>query len=181
MSGARSRPRSTTGSRSTWPSPGASWPARNPNRERLTEAVDSAHRLVRHRLRELSSDAPVDLRHAIEAAAKRCKTAVKVCGHGEAGPEAVSLAARIVSEALANADAHAQARTIKIDYAATDDRLDVRIADDGRGFDPCTAPGVEDGHLGLTVMRQRARGHGGECEITSSPDTGTLVTLWIPL
>ena len=80
-----------------------------PNRERLTEAVDSAHRLVRHRLRELSSDAPVDLRHAIEAAAKRCKTAVKVCGQGEAGPEAVSLAARIVSEALANADAHAHA------------------------------------------------------------------------
>ena len=154
---------------------------REPDRERLTEAVDSAHRLVRHRLQELSSDAPVDLRHAIEAAAKRCKTAVKVCGQGEAGPEAVSLAARIVSEALANADAHAQARTIKIDYAATDDRLDVRIADDGRGFDPSTAPGVEDGHLGLTVMRQRARGHGGECEITSSPDTGTLVTLWIPL
>ena len=54
-------------------------------------------------------------------------------------------------------------------------------APDGRGFDPSTAPGVEDGHLGLTVMRERARGYGGECEITSSPDTGTLVTLWIPL
>ena len=32
-------------------------------------------------------------------------------GSGEAGPEAVTLAARIVSEALANADAHAQAPT----------------------------------------------------------------------
>jgi signal transduction histidine kinase len=152
-----------------------------PNRERLSEAVDSAHRLVRGRLKELSFDAPADLRQAIEAAAKRCKATVKICGRGEAGPEAVSLAARIVSEALANADAHAQARSVKIDYAATDDRLELSIADDGRGFDPSTAPGVEDGHLGLTVMRQRARGHGGECEITSSPDTGTLVHLWIPL
>jgi signal transduction histidine kinase len=152
-----------------------------PDHERLSEAVDSAHRLVRNRLQELSVDAPADLRGAIEAAAKRCKTTVRVCGYGEAGPEAVTLAARIVSEALANADAHARARTVKIDYAATDDRLDMSIADDGHGFDPSTAPGVEDGHLGLTVMRERARGHGGACEITSSPDNGTLVTLWIPL
>ena len=154
---------------------------KQPDHERLTEAVDAAHRLVRARLQELSADAPADLREAIEAAAKRCETAVRVCGHGEAGPEAVTLAARIVSEALANADAHAHARDRQ-------DRLrrhrrPARPERRGRrrGFDPSTAPGVEDGHLGLTVMRERARGHGGECEITSSPDTGTLVTLWIPL
>ena len=154
---------------------------KQPDHQRLSEAVDSAHRLVRNRLQELSAEAPADLRQAIDAAARRCRTTVRVCGHGEAGPEAVTLAARIVAEALANADAHAQAKTVRIDYAVNDDRLDVSIADDGRGFDLSTAPGVEDGHLGLTVMRQRARGLGGECEITSSPDTGTLVTLWIPL
>ena len=60
---------------------------REPDRARLSEAVDSAHRLVRARLQELSADAPADLRHAIEAAAKRCKTRrSSVCGHGEAGP-----------------------------------------------------------------------------------------------
>jgi signal transduction histidine kinase len=152
-----------------------------PDRERLSEAVDAAHRLVRARLQELSSDAPAGLRHAIEAAAKRSKATVRVSGHGEAGPEAVTLAARIVSEALANADAHAHADTVEIVYAATDGRLDLTVSDNGDGFDPNTAPGVEDGHLGLTVMRERARGHGGECHISSSPDTGTLVTLWIPL
>ena len=99
-----------------------------PDKARLSEAVDSAHRLVRNRLQELSADAPADLRHAIEAAAKRSKTPVRVCGDGEAGPEAVTLAARIVSEALANADAHAHARIVKIDYAATDDRLDVQAS-----------------------------------------------------
>ena len=49
---------------------------KHPDHERLSEAVDSAHRLVRNRLQELSADAPADLRGAIEAAAKRCKTAV---------------------------------------------------------------------------------------------------------
>ncbi len=131
--------------------------------------------------KELSSDGPADLRGAIDAAARRARTRTRVSGHGEAGPEAVTLAARIVAEALANADAHAHAGTVQIAFAASRDRLDVSITDDGRGFDPASVPGVEDGHLGLTVMRERARGHGGECQITSSPQTGTRVNLWIPL
>jgi signal transduction histidine kinase len=148
---------------------------------RLREAVVAAHRLVRARLPTLSADAPAGLRVAIEAAAKRSKLAVRVTGRGEAGPEVATLAARIVAEAVANADAHAGAKSVEIRFAAGDERLDVSVADDGSGFDPVTAPGVEDGHLGLTVMRERARGHGGECTITSSPDSGTLVKLWIPL
>lgn len=154
---------------------------RDPDRPRLTEAVDAAHRLVRARLQELSADAPSGLRGAIEAVARRAPGPVRICGQGEAGPEAVTLAARIVSEALANASAHANAGHVKIDYAVADDRLDLTVSDDGVGFDPATAPGVEDGHLGLTVMRERARSHGGECEITSSPENGTRVSLWLPL
>jgi signal transduction histidine kinase len=111
----------------------------------------------------------------------RPTTSIRGSAAGDAGPEAVSLAARIVAEAVANADAHAGASAVEIRFAASDERLDVSVSDDGGGFDPASAPGVEDGHLGLTVMRERARGHGGECEITSSPDTGTRVTLWIPL
>jgi signal transduction histidine kinase len=152
-----------------------------PDGERLREAVEAAHRLVRARLQELSSATPAGLREAIEAAARRARVPVHVTGHGDAGPEAVTLAARIVSEALANADAHAHANAVQIDYEATDERLRLTIADDGCGFDPALAPGVEDGHLGLTVMYERARGYGGTCEITSAPGAGTNVTLWLPL
>ena len=49
------------------------------------------------------------------------------------------------------------------------------------GGDPEHAPGIEDGHLGLTVMRERARGYGGDCEVASTPGHGTTVRLWIPL
>jgi signal transduction histidine kinase len=152
-----------------------------PDGERLREAVESAHRLVRARLQVLSSDTPTSLREALDAAARRSRAAVHVSGHGDAGPEIVTLASRVVSEALANADAHAHAHVVEIRYAVTDARLDVTVADDGRGFDPATAAGVEDGHLGLTVMRERARGYGGDCEITSAPGAGTRVRLWIPL
>ena len=152
-----------------------------PDGERLREAVESAHRLVRARLQVLSTDTPASLREALDTAARRSRAAVHVSGHGDAGPEIVTLASRVVSEALANADAHAQAHVVEIRYAVTDTRLEITVADDGRGFDPATATGVEDGHLGLTVMRERARGYGGDCEITSAPGAGTRVRLWIPL
>ena len=152
-----------------------------PDGERLREAVESAHRLVRARLQVLSTDTPASLREALDTAARRSRAAVHVTGHGDAGPEIVTLASRVVSEALANADAHAQAHVVEIRYAVTDTRLEITVADDGRGFDPATATGVEDGHLGLTVMRERARGYGGDCEITSAPGAGTRVRLWIPL
>ena len=152
----------------------------DPDRARLTEAVESAHRLVRERLRGLSSDTPTSLCAALQSAARRARTPVRLSGDGDAGPEAITLAARVVSEALANADAHAGATRVDILYAA-DERLWLTVRDDGRGFDPAAALGVEDGHLGLTVMRERARGYGGECTVTSSPGEGTEVRLWIPL
>ena len=83
-----------------------------PDRERLPEAVEAAHRLVRARLQELSPDAPADLREAIDAAARRA--ARRCTSPGAARPgRAVTLAARVVSEALANADAHASANTVR--------------------------------------------------------------------
>ena len=152
-----------------------------PDRARVTEAVESAHRLVRERLRTLSTGTPTSLHDALHAAARRARTPVRVSGHGDAGPEAVTLAARVVSEALANADAHAEAVSATVDYRSDEQRLELTVADDGRGFDPAAAPGAEDGHLGLTVMRERARGHGGDCTVTSAPGSGTVVKLWLPL
>ena len=153
-----------------------------PDRERLTEAVDSAHRLVRDApagalRRRARRPAPGDRGRGPALARRRAASA------GTARPgRRRSRSPRGSSPRRWPTPTRTRRRdTVEIDYAATDERLDVTVADDGRGFDPATAPGVEDGHLGLTVMRERARGHGGECEITSTPGTGTLVTLWIPL
>ena len=55
------------------------------------------------------------------------------------------------------------------------------IRDDGCGFDPATALGHQDGHLGLWVMSERARDTGGALDVTTAPDAGTTVTLRLPL
>ena len=105
---------------------------------------------------------------------------MRVRGDAEAPPELVTLVSRVVSEALANADAHAHARSVEIRLAEADGRLELAVEDDGRGFDPAAAPGVADGHLGLTVMRERARAYGGDCSVESAPGAGTRIRLRIP-
>jgi nitrate/nitrite-specific signal transduction histidine kinase len=154
------------------------------SRERLQESLTAAHRLVRARLQELTT--PLGgLRQAVEAAAERARRrglAVRVIGHADApGPEVVTLVSRVASEALANVDSHADARAVEVRLQEEDGRLELTVADDGRGFDVAQAPGVAQGHLGLTVMRERARSYGGDCCIESRPGVGTRVTLWVPL
>jgi signal transduction histidine kinase len=157
----------------------------DPDPERLRESVDAAHRLVRDRLRDLTSGAPAaGLRETIEAIAERTRRRglpVRVTGAADAsGPEAVTLAARVVSEALANAEQHAGATRVNVELGEAQGRLELTVSDDGRGFEPERAPGVGDGHLGLTIMRERARGYGGDCTVESRPGAGTRVKLWVP-
>lgn len=81
----------------------------------------------------------------------------------------------IVSEALSNVVRHARARRVRIAAALKDGRLQIRIADDGRGFGPEAQPG-----FGLRNMEERAHLLNGRLEIQSQPGVGTTVILEIP-
>jgi nitrate/nitrite-specific signal transduction histidine kinase len=52
--------------------------------------------------------------------------------------------------------------------------VQLRIEDNGEGFDPCSVPA---GHLGLIIMRERADSVGAKLDIRSSPGHGTDVRL----
>ena len=92
-------------------------------------------------------------------------------------PTAVFSIQRIVLEAIANVLNHASAREIRVsvgDQAARG--VEIRIADDGKGFDPNAAVAG----LGLRNMRARAERLGAELEIGSNPAGGTTVSLLVP-
>jgi signal transduction histidine kinase len=83
---------------------------------------------------------------------------------------------RITQEALNNAIKHAEATTIDIALAGPPDRVELRVRDDGRGFDPQSIPA---GHLGLSIMRERAAKIGASMQIESKPGQGTTITaIW---
>jgi two-component system, NarL family, sensor histidine kinase DevS len=93
-----------------------------------------------------------------------------------------TVAFRVIQEALANVGRHARATHTRIEAREVEGRMEVRVADDGRGFDPAAATGgLMGGHLGLSAMRQRAALAGGAIRIESAPGAGTTVKLTLPM
>lgn len=84
---------------------------------------------------------------------------------------------QIIQEAIANVRKHSGAHRVDVRFRDGTDGLLIRLEDDGSGFDPDRAP--EQGHFGLTDMRERAAVLGGTCNVTTSPE-GTSIDLWVP-
>jgi signal transduction histidine kinase len=88
---------------------------------------------------------------------------------------------RIAQGAMANVVQHARAATAIISIKQDDDSVQLRISDNGCGFDRdgSTArreAGTSDS-FGLTATRERVDQLGGELVILSSPGAGTVLTV----
>ena len=88
---------------------------------------------------------------------------------------------RIVRELVTNAVRHGKATSVKVAGCLEDDRLLFSVTDNGCGFDPDAAPGVEQGHFGLQGIAERTEQLNGEMKITSSPGKGTKALVSIVL
>jgi two-component system sensor histidine kinase UhpB len=159
----------------------------------LKRLVNQAMEELLNLARQLRPSALDDhgLMPAIETQLKRfsARTGVEVSlntdGDADTLPEDVQTAVyRILQEALANIGRHAGATAVVLDIEVDDEQLELRIRDDGAGFDPgalargsrTDGPGAG---LGLSGMVERARLAGGELDVRSAPGGGTTVTLRI--
>ena len=64
-----------------------------------------------------------------------------------------------------------------VELATNGRRIRLTITDDGLGFDLNHA----EAGLGLISMRQRVVSVGGTIDITSAPNAGTEIEVWVPL
>jgi len=85
---------------------------------------------------------------------------------------------RAAQEGLSNAIRHAAARTISLSLRQHGDSAELRVADDGRGFD--AAAGGSGTGLGLALMRERMAELGGTVAVTSVPGGGTCLSIRLP-
>ncbi len=94
-----------------------------------------------------------------------------------------TLVFRIVQEALTNVLRHAGVDRAEVGVSRIGTVLELRVSDDGKGFDPQTllAGGEAATGSGLRGMRDRLELFGGRLEILSSPGRGTLITAEVPL
>jgi two-component system, NarL family, sensor kinase len=89
---------------------------------------------------------------------------------------------RVGREALRNAAKHAPGAHVVLTIGPQgDDAVAVTVADDGPGFDPNSALGPVDGHIGLALLADAAEGVGGRLDLRSRPGRGTTVTLVVPV
>lgn len=88
---------------------------------------------------------------------------------------------RIVQEALTNIRKHAHAQHAIVRLALGDGHAEVRVEDDGVGFDPLHIARGDWPQFGLQTMRERAESVGGAFVVVSKPKTGTQIVVQIPL
>jgi len=99
-------------------------------------------------------------------------------------PDIVELCAfRVLQEALANVQKHAQARRVEVSFGIGKTELDLIVEDDGQGF---ILPDrlecfTQQNHFGLVGLKERAELIGGNLEIHSVPGHGCQLFLQVPL
>jgi signal transduction histidine kinase len=104
-------------------------------------------------------------------------------GRGEGGSstrlerELESNVYRLVQEALTNVSKHAQAETVWVEVGLDEDTIEIRVRDDGVGFDM----DARSSGFGLVGMRERVALAGGSLTIVSTPGVGTELRGRIPL
>lgn len=90
---------------------------------------------------------------------------------------------RIVQEAVSNVVRHAEAGSVTIVLEVDNGLAQLRVQDDGRGFDPdhASRDAVELQRLGLLGIRERAEMLGGHIQIDSALERGTTLRVAIPV
>jgi signal transduction histidine kinase len=150
--------------------------------ETVMEAVERLrHLLVELRPRALEQDGlGAGLRQYLRGVESDTGTAVtlveKTTSELELGARVVAY--RIAQEAIGNAVRHADASNVDVTLEDAPGGVLVRIADDGRGFDPDGSGAPQ--HDVVASMRERATLAGGRLGVRSGPIEGTTVEFWLP-
>lgn len=102
-----------------------------------------------------------------------------VSGDRGAQPSSVALLWRVAQESVRNVARHARADRMSLTLHRQGDALVLEVVDDGVGFDPAAATG--DDRLGLRGTASLVREHGGTMEVDSTPGSGTMVRVEVPI
>ena len=155
---------------------------------RIRATLDSANIELRELIAGFRS--PVngrDLRAALEEMTARYTAQSGLTVHLQIDGELPELPAgpqlqvvRIVGEALANACAHSGGNLARVLVRSEAASVRVLVEDDGAGFSMPRCDAAPGEHIGLSVMRERARWLGGSLDIESEPGEGTRVSLAFP-
>jgi signal transduction histidine kinase/predicted hydrocarbon binding protein len=116
------------------------------------------------------------LQHRLDAVERRAGVEARLLVQGDVKlPSEVEEGLyRIAQEALNNALKHAAANTVTVTIHADEEMVELKVVDDGAGFDSQTVSA--GGGMGLTIMRERTEKIGARLQVESILGQGTAVT-----
>jgi signal transduction histidine kinase/ligand-binding sensor domain-containing protein len=88
---------------------------------------------------------------------------------------------RICEEAVANAVKHARPTRVEVTLEFNSKHVQLKIRDNGSGFDTNQVGSSKDGHFGLIGIQERVKGMGGRSLLTSQCGKGTEVAVTVPI
>ena len=95
------------------------------------------------------------------------------------GAELQAEVLRILHEACSNAVRHGAATRIDVRLAVSSGWLEMRVQDNGRGFDPDVA--LTSMGVGVRSMTERLQRRGGSLRFEAAPDGGLTLLVVLPL
>lgn len=162
-------------------------PEEMPARKLMEDALDRADRVLaegRDKVSELRASVSLNLPEALKMVGNELSRDYAVSFHAdvegttrELNPLVEEEAFRIGSEALTNAFRHARATHIRATVVFGRRRFELRVVDDGSGFDVLQ---LKPGRWGLKGIRERAETIRGKIALSSQPGAGTTIELHVP-
>ena len=126
-----------------------------------------------------------DIEHALRATLSKfelqsgLKAQLTMSGNGlPLPPDQQIQVLHIVQEALSNVRKHAKASRVELRVQQAP-QWRFEVCDDGIGFDPINQS-IDETHVGLRIMRERAARIGAELRLTAPPEGGSCVSLSLP-
>jgi PAS domain S-box-containing protein len=159
--------------------------------DRLVEVTQSAHRDMREFIQSVKT-ATGDEKKLVDALKEEAEEFQKQSGIeiqvdipdelpvGCLNRDNQTQLINIVKEAFNNIRKHAQANRVFVAVSVADNRMLVRVTDNGSGFDIDGYMRKPLSGLGLNIMKERAQEMGGNLDIDSSLGNGTRIMLSIP-
>jgi signal transduction histidine kinase len=153
--------------------------------DNMQHAVSDSYEIMRGILEQNRTDAGPALTHLllehIRKISQRGELEIqfKTCGRPILLPiESQRAVFFAFQEVLSNIEKHSHARAVSVQLAWQELYLELKISDNGTGFDPQLVNTTK--HFGLQIMRERISSVNGWIDMTSSENSGTSVLICVP-
>lgn len=148
----------------------------------LRESIGDVRELLVHfRTRTNTDDIGQALQETLQKFQHQTGLPAHLTIHGDGlplPPDVQVQVLHVLQEALSNVRKHSGATQVDLEVVKGAHWC-FMVRDNGIGFD--TRLGHSQSHVGMKIMRERARGIGADVEIVSKPGQGTTATLTLPM